>query len=122
MAKKPWAAEFPPLCITYLGYIQRYLWFKKNVHPTLTLVSIKDKLLSNREFYYAGHSLMFMDRLHWRHLLAITPVTATNVFTCLGYLGQYDGQGKYIQRDNAGVIVCDIALNIANVNSALRIF
>jgi hypothetical protein len=45
--------------------------------------------------------------------------------TCLGHLGQCDtdriisiGQGKYIGRDIAGVIMCDISLNFANVNSA----
>ncbi len=38
--------------------------------------------------------------------------------TCLARLGQYDSQGKYIQCDIAGIIMHDIALNIANVNSA----
>jgi hypothetical protein len=28
------------------------------------------------------------DHLHWQHLLAIMPATATSVFTCLGHLGQ----------------------------------
>jgi hypothetical protein len=37
---------------------------------------------------------------------------------CLGHLGQIDGQGKYIKCDIAGVIIRDIVLNIANVNSA----
>jgi hypothetical protein len=66
-----------------------------------------------------------MDHLHWQHLLAkllvtatVTLGSATSVFSCLGCLGQFDGQGKYIQHDIMGVIVCDIALNIANVNSA----
>ncbi len=66
-----------------------------------------------------------MDRLHWRHLLAEPLVTATvtlgsvtSVFTCLGPLGRFDGQGKYIQRNIVGIIVRDIGLNIANVNSA----
>ncbi len=31
-----------------------------------------------------------MDHLHWRHLLAITPVAATSVFSCLGHIGQRD--------------------------------
>ncbi len=38
--------------------------------------------------------------------------------TCLGHLGQYHGQGKYMQLDIAGISVPDIALNITNVNSA----
>jgi hypothetical protein len=66
-----------------------------------------------------------MDHLHWRHLLAkplatmtFTLGSVTSVFTCLGHLGQFDGQGKYILRDIAGVIVGDITLKIANVNSA----
>jgi hypothetical protein len=66
-----------------------------------------------------------MDHLHWRHLLAkllatatVTLGSVTSVFTCLGGLGQFDSQGKYIQHDITGIIVCDIALNIANVNSA----
>jgi hypothetical protein len=63
-------------------------------------------------------NLYLMDHLHWQNLLAIMPATATSVFTCLGHLGQYDNQGKYIKRDIAGVMVRDIALNIANVNSA----
>ncbi len=36
----------------------------------------------------------------------------------LPYLGRFDGQGKYIQRNIVGIIVRDIGLNIANVNSA----
>jgi hypothetical protein len=36
----------------------------------------------------------------------------------LSHLVRYDGQGRYIQCDIAGIIMCDIALNIANVNSA----
>jgi len=38
--------------------------------------------------------------------------------TCLGHLGKYHGQGKYMQLDIAGISVRDIALNITNVNSA----
>jgi hypothetical protein len=57
-----------------------------------------------------------MDCLHWQHLLAKLSATATHDCTCLGHLGQYDGQGKYIQRDIAGIIVRNIALNMANVN------
>ncbi len=63
-----------------------------------------------------------MDRLHWRHLLAKLLATATRDCTCLGHLGHYDGQSKYIQRDIEGVIVRDITLNIANVNWALLIY
>jgi hypothetical protein len=62
-----------------------------------------------------------MDSLHWQHLLVKLSATATrdsHYSTCLGHLGQYHGQGKYIQCDIAGVIMRDIALNIANVNSA----
>jgi len=65
-----------------------------------------------------------MDSLHLRHLLAKLSATVTHdshYSTCLGHLGQYHGQGKYIQHDIAGVIVCDIVRNIANVNSALGI-
>jgi hypothetical protein len=58
-----------------------------------------------------------MDHLHWQHLLAKLLVTAT-VTLGSDRLGQFDGQGKYIQYDITGVIVCDIALNIANVKSA----
>jgi hypothetical protein len=53
----------------------------------------------------------------------IMPATATHdshYCTCLGRLGQIDGKGKYIQCNIASVIVCDIALNIANVNSAIE--
>ncbi len=60
-----------------------------------------------------------MDSLHWQRLLAKPSATATcdsHYGTCLGHLGWYRGQGKYIQCDIAGVIVGDIALNIANVN------
>ena len=59
-----------------------------------------------------------MDRQHWRHLLAKLLATATRDCTCLGHLGRYDGQGKYIPHDIAGVIMGNIVLNIANVNSA----
>jgi hypothetical protein len=59
-----------------------------------------------------------MDHLHWRHLSAKMSVTATHDFTCLGHLGRHDGQGKYIWCDIADIIVYDIALNFANVNSA----
>jgi hypothetical protein len=62
-----------------------------------------------------------MDSLHWRHLLAKLSATATgdsDYSTCLGHLGQYHSQGQYIKRDIVGIIVCDTALNIANVNSA----
>ncbi len=67
-----------------------------------------------------------MDRLHLRNLLAkpfatvtVTLGSATSVFTCLGRLGLFDGQGKYIQCDIAGIIARNIMLNIANVNLAL---
>ncbi len=64
-----------------------------------------------------------MDSLHWQHLLTKLSATATHdsidYCTCLGHLGQYHSQGKYIQCDIASVIVRDIALNIANVNWAL---
>jgi hypothetical protein len=70
-----------------------------------------------------------MDQLHWRHLLAkllatttITLGSVTSVFPCLCCLGRFDGQSKYIQRDIAGVIVRNIALNIANVKSTLKRF
>ncbi len=66
-----------------------------------------------------------MDHLHWRHLLAKLSATVTRDCTCLGHLGQQDtdriisiDQGKYIQHDITGVIICDIALNFANVNLA----
>ena len=67
-----------------------------------------------------------MDRLHWRNLLAkpfatatVTLGSVTSVFSCLGRVGLFDGQGKYIQCDIAGIIMCNIVLNIANVNLAL---
>jgi hypothetical protein len=44
------------------------------------------------------------------------PATATHEYTFLCHLGQYDGQGKNIQRNIVGVIMHDIMLNIANVN------
>jgi hypothetical protein len=50
---------------------------------------------------------------------AITQATATrdsHYRTCLGHLGQIDSQGKYIQCDIAGVLMPNIALNIADVN------
>jgi hypothetical protein len=62
-----------------------------------------------------------MDSLHWRHLLAklsATTIRDSDYSTCLGHIGQYHSQGQYIQRDIAGVIVCDTVLNITNVNSA----
>jgi len=37
-----------------------------------------------------GPFCQLKDCLHWRHLLAITPATATSVFTCLGHLGRWD--------------------------------
>ncbi len=58
------------------------------------------------------------DHLHWRHLLAKPSATVTHDCTCLGHLGQYKSQGEYIQHYIAGVIMHNIALNIANVNSA----
>ncbi len=89
----------------------------------LNLKTIKFYLIKlATEFYWQPCYLLserasLMDPLHWRHLLVIMPVTATSVFTCLGCLWRFDGQGKYIQRDIVGIIVRDIALNIANVNS-----
>jgi hypothetical protein len=59
-----------------------------------------------------------MDSLHWRHLLAKPSATATHDFTYLGHLGRHDGQGEYKWYDIAGIIVRDIAVNFANVNSA----
>jgi len=59
-----------------------------------------------------------MDCLVWQHLLAKLLAAATHDCTCLGHLGQYDGQCNYIQRNIAGVIVHNITLNIANVKSA----
>ena len=65
-----------------------------------------------------------MDHLHWQSLLAKLSATATrnsHYCTCLGHLGQYHGQGKYIQCNIAIAIVRDITLNIVNVNSALNL-
>jgi hypothetical protein len=39
--------------------------------------------------------------------------------TCLGPLVRIDSQGKYIKCNIAGAIVRDIAISIANVNTAL---
>jgi hypothetical protein len=64
-----------------------------------------------------------MGSIHLRHLFAKLSAIATHdshYSSCLGHLGQYHGQGKYIQRNIVGVIVGDITLNIANVNSALK--
>jgi hypothetical protein len=69
-----------------------------------------------------------MDCLHWRHLLAKLLVTVTGDIiycTCLVHLGRRDtdrivsiGQGKSIEDDIARDMVCNITLNIANVNMA----
>jgi hypothetical protein len=56
-----------------------------------------------------------MGSLHWRHLVAKLSATVTHDFTCLGHLGQHDGQGKYIRHNIVGLIVGDIALNLINV-------
>jgi hypothetical protein len=53
-------------------------------------------------------------------ILLATATRDSHYCTCLCHLGQIDGQGKYIQSDIAGIIVHDIALNIANVNSAME--
>jgi hypothetical protein len=46
-----------------------------------------------------------LDSLHWQHLLVKLSDTATlnsHYSTCLGHLGEYHGQGKYIQDNIAG--------------------
>jgi hypothetical protein len=72
-----------------------------------------------------GNKIQIMDHLHWQHLFAKPSPTVTRDCTCLGHLGQQDtdriisiGQGKYIRHYIAGVIICNVALNFANVNLA----
>jgi len=61
-----------------------------------------------------------MDHLHWRQRHAIVCDS-----TCLGHLGQFNTDRfisiGHIQRDVADIIMRDIMLNFANVNSALKL-
>ncbi len=76
--------------------------------PTVSLTNVAN----------VNYPLHVKDHLHWRHLLAKPSATVTHDCTCLGHLGRYDGQDKFILHDIAGVIMHNIALNIANVNLA----
>jgi hypothetical protein len=61
--------------------IKQYL--KKYLITLLKIYLIKGSF--THKFNFA-----LKDHLHRRHLLALTPATATSVFTCLGHLGQHD--------------------------------
>jgi hypothetical protein len=55
--------------------------------------------LTNRCHIYVMFMDVFMDSLHWQHLLAKPLATVTRNCTCLGQFGQHDGEGKYILRN-----------------------
>jgi len=100
---------------TCLGHLGRR---NRNKSNPICVVLPKVAKASTANVANVNYPLHVKDHLHWRHLLAKPSATETHDCTCLGHLGQYKSQGKYIQHYIAGVIMHNIALNIANVNLA----